>query len=116
MRMMMIAAMVAGMASPAVAARQGVAADTSYGTVAITASVAAQARLTGDGDTVCLWSNTATRLLAVTAADAAGTAHPLTPGDGMVAAETPGCASGGRLTLAALHAGGDPRMILVSPE
>lgn len=111
----MAAAVIACTALPAGAARSGDPAETSRGTVAIRVSVAAQARVTSDNGGICLWSNTATRMLAVTAADDEGHARNLTPADGVVAGATPGCATGGRLALATLH-GGDGRTILVSPE
>ena len=107
------------LASPAPAARPDAIAREARGTVTITASVAGQARLTGDGTAVCLWSNSATRLLDVTVPGADGGARPLALGGSIVAAATPGCAADTaartRLIVAAARAAG-ASSILVSPE
>jgi hypothetical protein len=107
-------AMLVCMGAPAAAARQGEIAEPSRGVVTITAMVAGQAQLRVGGTAPCLWSNTATRLLTVTAAD--GTARTI------VAAAAIGCtpdeAEHDRLILAAIPgpSATGAVAILVSPE
>ncbi len=116
-RRLIPAAMLAVLAVPAAAAREGGIAEESRGTIAITASVAGQARLSARGDALCLWSNTATRLLDIAAAAADATRYR-----SFVAEPTADCTADGAarsrlvLTSAARASPGGAVAILVSPE